>query len=65
MQKFSGGNLPNEGTGKVWLTTKVMGQEHGTDKTNRAVDESVAIAKKYGLTWVRFGGPFTPLPGSR
>lgn len=53
VHKFKDG-MPNEGTGAVWLTTKVQGQEHGTAATAKAVDESAAIAKKYGLTWVRF-----------
>lgn len=44
--------MPNQGNGKVWLTTKVMGNEHGTEQTRKAVDESVAIAAKYGLKWV-------------
>ena len=44
--------MPNQGNGKVWLTTKVMGNEHGTELTRKAVDESVAIAAKYGLKWV-------------
>ncbi|GAA6055983.1 hypothetical protein JCM3770_000762 [Rhodotorula araucariae] len=53
VHKFKDG-MPNEGNGAVWLTTKVMGQEHGTAATAKAVDESVAIAKKYGLTWDLF-----------
>lgn len=51
---FTSGKLPNEGTGKVWLTTKVAGNEHGEGVTEKAVDESVATAEKYGLSWVRF-----------
>ncbi|GAA5880730.1 hypothetical protein JCM1840_007418 [Sporobolomyces johnsonii] len=42
------------GTGKVWLTTKVAGKEHGTDKTAKAVEESIAIAKEHGLDWDLF-----------
>ncbi|GAA5865735.1 hypothetical protein JCM3774_004984 [Rhodotorula dairenensis] len=53
VQKFSE-TMPNQGTGKVWLTTKVMGHEHGTEATRKAVDESVAIAAKYGLKWDLF-----------
>lgn len=52
VQKFSE-TMPNQGTGKVWITTKVMGHEHGTEATCKAVDDSVAIAAKYGLKWVR------------
>ncbi|GAA5992593.1 hypothetical protein JCM11641_006537 [Rhodosporidiobolus odoratus] len=42
---------PNEGTGKVWLTTKVFGKEHGTEETKKAVEESAALAQQYGYTW--------------
>lgn len=56
VNKFSE-HTPNEGTGKVWLTTKVTGSEHGTAKTAKAVDQSAEIAKKYGLKWVR--SPFS------
>lgn len=52
VHKFKDG-MPNEGNGAVWLTTKVQGQEHGTAATAKAVDESAAIAQKYGLKWVR------------
>lgn len=52
VKKFSE-TMPNQGSGKVWMTTKVMGHEHGTEATRKAVDESVAIAEKYGLKWVR------------
>ncbi|GAA5902775.1 hypothetical protein JCM8208_007061 [Rhodotorula glutinis] len=53
VHKFKDGT-PNEGNGAVWLTTKVQGQEHGTAATAKAVDESAAIAKRYGLTWDLF-----------
>ncbi|GAA5998663.1 aldo/keto reductase [Rhodotorula paludigena] len=53
VNKFSE-HTPNEGTGKVWLTTKVTGSEHGTAKTAKAVDQSAEIAKKYGLKWDLF-----------
>ncbi|GAA6018846.1 hypothetical protein JCM10207_000260 [Rhodosporidiobolus poonsookiae] len=49
--KFTGGGLPNEGTGKVWLTSKVVGKDHGTDKTARAVDESAKVAEEFGFKW--------------
>ncbi|KAI5479680.1 aldo-keto reductase [Pseudohyphozyma bogoriensis] len=39
---------------KVWLTTKVTGKEHGTDKTDKAVEESVQRAKDAGLSWDLF-----------
>ncbi|BGP54181.1 hypothetical protein JCM8202_001314 [Rhodotorula sphaerocarpa] len=53
VKKFSE-TMPNQGSGKVWMTTKVMGHEHGTEATRKAVDESVAIAEKYGLKWDLF-----------
>ncbi|GAA5916315.1 hypothetical protein JCM6882_001080 [Rhodosporidiobolus microsporus] len=51
---FTSGKLPNQGTGAVWLTSKVTGKEHGTGVTQKAVDESVAVAEKYGLKWDLF-----------
>lgn len=53
VQKFSE-KMPNQGNGTVWLTSKVMGREHGSEATRRAVDESAAVAEKYGLKWVRW-----------
>ncbi|GAA5852087.1 hypothetical protein JCM5353_005041 [Sporobolomyces roseus] len=44
----------NSGTGGVFLTTKVTGKEHGTEKTDKAVEESIARAKEYGLVWDLF-----------
>lgn len=52
VQKFSE-KMPNQGNGQVWLTSKVMGREHGTEATRKAVDDSAAVAEKYGLKWVR------------
>jgi diketogulonate reductase-like aldo/keto reductase len=44
------------GEGAVWLTSKVTGKEHGTEKTDKAVDDSATIIKKHGLNWVcRYG----------
>ncbi|GAA5941369.1 hypothetical protein JCM1841_001508 [Sporobolomyces salmonicolor] len=53
VKMFSEGT-PNQGTGKVWLTTKVYGNEHGTEVTDKAVEESVARAKEHGLDWDLF-----------
>ncbi|GAA5869804.1 hypothetical protein JCM16303_001799 [Sporobolomyces ruberrimus] len=44
----------NSATGAVFLTTKVTGKEHGTEKTDKAVEESVARAAEYGLVWDLF-----------
>ncbi|POY72576.1 hypothetical protein BMF94_4403 [Rhodotorula taiwanensis] len=46
--------MPNQGNGQVWLTSKVMGREHGTEATRKAVDDSAAVAEKYGLKWDLF-----------
>ncbi|GAA5859392.1 hypothetical protein JCM8547_002013 [Rhodosporidiobolus lusitaniae] len=57
VHKFSQGDtskIPNEGTGKVWLTSKVVGKEHGEGVTSKAVQESVDLAAKYGLKWDLF-----------
>lgn len=42
----------NSATGDIFLTTKVTGKEHGTNKTEKAVEESIARAAEYGLVWV-------------
>ncbi|GAA5838390.1 hypothetical protein JCM3766R1_005533 [Sporobolomyces carnicolor] len=44
----------NSATGDIFLTTKVTGKEHGTDKTEKAVEESIARAAEYGLVWDLF-----------
>ncbi|GAA6061737.1 hypothetical protein JCM10212_000470 [Sporobolomyces blumeae] len=44
----------NSATGQVFLTTKVTGREHGTEATDKAVEESVQRAKEHGLTWDLF-----------
>lgn len=41
------------GAEDVWLTSKVVGKEHATEKCVAAVDESVEMAKAGGLEWVR------------
>ncbi|KAL8286876.1 hypothetical protein RQP46_003882 [Phenoliferia psychrophenolica] len=42
------------GKGDVWITSKVTGKEHATDKCVAAVEESVATAKAGGLQWDLF-----------
>jgi len=51
---FQKNSSANSGTGAVFLTTKVTGKEHGTEKTDKAVEESVARAKEHGLVWDLF-----------
>ncbi|GAA6040720.1 hypothetical protein JCM8097_000891 [Rhodosporidiobolus ruineniae] len=61
VQKFSKpsdvkdvGGVHNEGTGKVWLTTKVASNEHGEEATRKAVEESAKTAGEFGLKWDLF-----------
>ncbi|GAA6021005.1 hypothetical protein JCM11491_005961 [Sporobolomyces phaffii] len=41
-------------SGDIFLTSKVTGKEHGTEKTDQAVEESVARAAEHGLVWDLF-----------
>ncbi|BGP14253.1 hypothetical protein JCM10213_005856 [Rhodosporidiobolus nylandii] len=50
-QDTTGTEVNNSGNGPVWLTTKVMGKEHGTEETRRAVEESMKVAGEFGLKW--------------
>lgn len=58
VKMFQKNSSANSGTGEVFLTTKVTGKEHGTEKTTKAVEESVARAKEHGLVWVSKGFEF-------
>ncbi|KAM0751197.1 Aldo/keto reductase [Meredithblackwellia eburnea MCA 4105] len=42
------------GTSEIWLTTKVTGKEHPTEKCIAAVDDSVKKATDAGLSWDLF-----------
>ncbi|GAA5932428.1 aldo/keto reductase [Sporobolomyces koalae] len=44
----------NSATGQVFLTSKVTGKEHGTEKTEKAVEESIERAREHGLVWDLF-----------
>jgi len=59
---FQKNSSTNSATGNVFLTTKVTGKEHGTDKTDKAVEESVQRANEHGLVWV---SKTFPSPASR
>jgi diketogulonate reductase-like aldo/keto reductase len=49
---FRQNSSKNSATGDIFLTTKVTGKEHGTEKCQKAVEESVARAAEHGLVWV-------------
>ncbi|GAA5915421.1 aldo/keto reductase [Sporobolomyces salmoneus] len=54
VKAFKDHSSTNSATGDVFLTTKVYGNEHGTEVTEKAVEESVARAAEYGLVWDLF-----------
>ena len=49
---FKSNSLTNSATGDIFLTSKVTGKEHGTEKTEKAVEESVKRGAEHGLVWV-------------
>ncbi|GAA5950056.1 hypothetical protein JCM3765_004178 [Sporobolomyces pararoseus] len=51
---FKQNSSKNSATGDIFLTTKVAGRDHGTEKTEKAVEESVKRAADHGLVWDLF-----------